>query len=183
MKHRCTIFHARVGLVKFPQKVRRDMLRRTCLFTSDGIYGTRTAFRYVRSAKCRSKIFHARVGPVQILQKAHQDTLSWSCVFASRGIYGSRSAFRCIRAAKRRHTIFHARLGPVRTPQKAHQDTLCQTCVFASGPRNIDALFFKLGWARCTFHKKARRDMLCQCVFLHPMRSMGQVGHSGASRL
>jgi hypothetical protein len=34
-------------------------------FASGGIYGSRSAFRYVQRAKCRCTIFHARVGPVR----------------------------------------------------------------------------------------------------------------------
>jgi hypothetical protein len=44
-------FHARMGLIRIPQKVHRDTLRRTCVFTSDGICGTCSPFRCVRGMK------------------------------------------------------------------------------------------------------------------------------------
>jgi hypothetical protein len=50
-KCRRKIFHARVGLVWFPQKVHQDSLRQTYFFASAGIYGSCSAFRFVRGAK------------------------------------------------------------------------------------------------------------------------------------
>jgi hypothetical protein len=63
MKRRRTIFCARVGLVPIPQKACRDTLRRTCIFESDVIYGSRSALWCVRAVKRRRTNFHARVGP------------------------------------------------------------------------------------------------------------------------
>jgi hypothetical protein len=48
MKHWHTIFHARVGPVRFPQKAHRVRLRQTCVFASVVICGSRSAFRCVR---------------------------------------------------------------------------------------------------------------------------------------
>jgi hypothetical protein len=49
------------------------MLRRTSIFASDSIYGSRSAFRCVRGVKHRHTIFHAPVGPVRI-QKMYVET-------------------------------------------------------------------------------------------------------------
>jgi hypothetical protein len=51
-------------------KTCRETLRRTCVFSSGGISGSRIAFRCVRGMKRRHAIFHARVRLVQIQQKA-----------------------------------------------------------------------------------------------------------------
>jgi hypothetical protein len=50
----------------------------------------------------------------------------------------------------------------------------------ASRPRNIDSLFFMLGWAHYGFHKKRAGTRCAELVFLHPVRSAADVMHSGA---
>jgi hypothetical protein len=65
---------------------------RTCyaelVFLRRGIYGSRSAFRWVRGTKHQHTILHARVGPVRIPQKAHRDTLRQTSGFASMGSAG-----------------------------------------------------------------------------------------------
>jgi hypothetical protein len=52
----------------------------------------------------------------------------------------------------------------------------------ASRVRNIDTLFFMLGWARCGFHNQCAGTHYAELVFLHLVRSTGHVMHSRASR-
>jgi hypothetical protein len=99
-------FLAWVGPVGFPYKARRDKFRRTCVFASDGICGSRSSFWGIRAMKHRHTIFRPRVEPVRYRQKAHRDTLHRTFVFASGVICGSHSAFRCVRGVKCRCTIF-----------------------------------------------------------------------------
>jgi hypothetical protein len=52
----------------------------------------------------------------------------------------------------------------------------------ASGARNIDVLFFMIGWAWCGFHKNRRDTLRCTCV-LHPVGSTDHVVNPSASGL
>jgi hypothetical protein len=52
----------------------------------------------------------------------------------------------------------------------------------ASGVRNLDALFFLLGWDWCGFQKKRTGTRYAELVFFHLVRSAGHIVHSGASR-
>jgi hypothetical protein len=53
----------------------------------------------------------------------------------------------------------------------------------ASGARNVNALFFMLGWDQYEFHKNRVGTHYAELVFLRPMQFVGHVVDSGASGL
>jgi hypothetical protein len=63
-KHRCTIFHCRVDLVRFPFKAHQDTVQQTCVFAFGGICWSHSAFGCIWGVKRRRTIFDSLVGLV-----------------------------------------------------------------------------------------------------------------------
>jgi hypothetical protein len=110
-----------------------------------------------QGVKCWRTIFNDRADSVWILEKARSDTICWTCVFASSVICGSQSVSDT--SGRETSTQLFWRSG----------------WLGASGVRNIEALFFKLGWARYGSWEKRDWTRFTELVFLHLVRSSSHV--------
>jgi hypothetical protein len=54
-------------------------------------------------------------------------------------------------------------------------------CFGVSGARNVEVLFFMLGWTQCGYHKTCIGTHYVKLVFLHLVRFADHVMRSGAS--
>jgi hypothetical protein len=156
-------FSCSIGPDVDSKRARRDTLRRTCVFPSSWICGSRSAFQCIRGA---------------VSKKAYQDKLCRTCVHASGGICGSRSALRYILGMKCRRTFFHARVGLCGFQKSAprHVMSNLRFC-FRWDPWVRQCIVVRLGHVTSTHYfscsigpdvvsKKARRDTLRRtCVF------------------
>jgi hypothetical protein len=89
-------FPAPMGPTRFPQKARRDTLRRTCVFPSGGICGSHSAFRCVWDVKHRHTILMLGWAWCGFHKKRIRTCYCQTCVFASGGNCGSCSAFQWV---------------------------------------------------------------------------------------
>jgi hypothetical protein len=131
-----------------------------------------------------TQYFSCSIGPGADPTNSMLDTLHRTFVFASDEIYGPRSTLWWVRGAKHRCNIFHSRLGQARIPQKRARTCYTKLMFLCSDTvkeRNVNALFFMLGWAGCYFHKMHVGTHYVELVFLHSLGSAGNVLCSSVS--
>jgi hypothetical protein len=130
-KYRCTTFHARVGMVRFTEKARRDKLHRACIFASVGSAG---------------HVVHSGASVARNVD-ALFCMLMWVLFFSINSALGHVTLCFCfcipwdlrvtecnpVRAVhKTSMHYFSFSAGPDAVSVKTCRDTFCRTCVFAS---------------------------------------------------
>jgi hypothetical protein len=119
------------GPLRITQIASWDTLNQTCVFSSGGIYGSRSMLWCVRGVKQRCTIFHSQLGPRANPAKSALGHAMPNLCF---GVQWDLQVMQCVLVHSGRETSMHyfmlrwARRGS----KKACRGTLCRTCVFAS---------------------------------------------------
>jgi hypothetical protein len=127
MKHRRTIFHSRVGTNVVSKKVWRDTLHRTCVFASDGICGSGSAFRQVRAGNIYALFFVLRWSRCGFIKKC-----AGTCYAKLMFLHPVGSAGHIVHSTASGAQNIKALFFMLGCPWCSFQK-LCRTCVFVSG--------------------------------------------------
>jgi hypothetical protein len=159
MKHRHTIFHARVGPVRIPQNPSQDMLRRTSLFAPVGYVG---------------QVVHSGASGTQNVDVLFF-ILGWNQYESHQKRVGTRYAKLLFLNHVGTHYAELVFLHPVGSAGHVVHSDAFKACT-------IEAPFFMLRWDHYRFDKKRIGTRHAELLFLHLVGSVGHIVHSGASR-